>query len=57
MNNKGEHMKDKQFYFLLGFITAFMLAMVISCSFTPLEAGGSELGGSEWNPMYVKIVD
>ena len=50
-------MKDKQFYFLLGFITAFMLAMVVSCTMTPLEANSSEVGSSSWNPMYVKIVD
>ena len=50
-------MKDSRYYFLLGFMTAILVAMVVSCSFTPLEAGGSELGGSEWNPMYVKIVD
>ena len=49
-------MKDSRYYFLLGFMTAILVAMVVSCSFTPLEAGGSELG-TEWNPMYVKIID
>ena len=57
MNNKGEQMKDSRFYFLLGFMTAILVAMVISCSFTPLEAGSSELGSNAYNPLYVKIVD
>ena len=50
-------MKDSRYYFLLGFMTAMFVAGIISCT-TPLEASGSsELGSSEWNPMYVKIVD
>ena len=56
-NYKGERMKDKQFYFLLGFITAFMLGMVISCSMEPLSAVSSACGEESWNPCYVKVVE
>ena len=50
-------MKDNRYYFLLGFMTAILVAMVISCTVTPLEAGASELGSSSYNPLYVKIVE
>ena len=50
-------MKDSRYYFLLGFATAIMIAMIVSCSFTPLEAGGSELGSSPYTPLYVKVVE
>jgi len=50
-------MKDSRFYFLLGFMSAMLIAMVIVGCTSPLEAGSSELGSTEWNPMYVKIVD
>tara|TARA_Y100000310_G_scaffold211465_1_gene212188 strand:+ start:320 stop:457 length:138 start_codon:yes stop_codon:yes gene_type:complete len=44
-------------YFALGYFTALITILVVSCSYTPLEAGSSEIGSSEWNPIYVKIVD
>ena len=47
----------KYIYFAMGYFTALVTILVVSCSYTPLEAGSSELGSSEWNPMYVKIVD
>ena len=47
----------KYIYFALGYITAIATILVVSCSYTPLEAGGSEVGSNEWNPMYVKIVE
>ena len=50
-------MKDSRFYFLLGFMSAVLIAMVVVGCTSPLEAGSSELGSTEWNPMYVKIVD
>tara|TARA_Y100000310_G_C20493898_1_gene720580 strand:- start:373 stop:555 length:183 start_codon:yes stop_codon:yes gene_type:complete len=60
-------MKDKQFYFLLGymtaFITAFMTMLLISCSVTPLDAvsSSSETSGGcgeyEYNPCFVKVVE
>ena len=43
--------------FVVGVITALFMAIVISCTMTPLEANSSEIGSSSWNPMYVKIVD
>ena len=50
-------MKNKQFYFLLGFMTAVLFAMVISCSVAPLGASSDACGESSWNHCYVKIVD
>ena len=50
-------MKDSRFYFLLGFMTAILVAMVVSCSMTPLEAGLVGQGSSPYDPIYVKIVD
>ena len=49
-------MKDSRYYFLLGFMTAILVAMVVSCSMTPLEAGSSEIGSNAYNPIFVKIV-
>ena len=47
----------KKYYFLLGFMTAMLVAtIIIGCS-TPLEAGNSNCGEESWNPCYVKIVD
>ena len=45
--------------FVVGVLTMLFMAVVISCSMTPLDAsaGTGEVGSSEWNPMYVKIVD
>jgi len=50
-------MKDSRFYFLLGWCTAMLVAgFIIGCT-SPLEAGGSSCGETEWNPCYVKIVE
>ena len=43
--------------FIVGVLTVLFMAMVISCTMTPLEAGSSELGSNAYNPMYVKIVE
>ena len=43
--------------FIVGVLSMLFLAIVVSCSFTPLEAGSSELGSNAYNPLYVKIVD
>jgi len=50
-------MKDSRYYFLLGFMTAILAAMVISCTLAPLEAGSDVLGSSSYNPLYVVIVE
>ena len=50
-------MKDSRYYFLLGFMTAMLVAMVVSCSIAPLEANSSELGSSAYNPIYVHVVN
>ena len=44
--------------FIVGVLTMFFMAMVISCTMTPLEAGSSsgELG-TQFNPMYVRVID
>ena len=43
--------------FIVGILTMLFMAIVISCSMTPLEAGSSEIGSNPYNPLYVKIVD
>ena len=60
LNTKKRRIEMKDNFhigFIVGILTAFFMAVIVSCSFTPLEAGASELGSSSWNPMYVKIVD
>ena len=47
----------KYMYFALGYLTALVTIFVVSCTYTPLEAGSSDLGSTEWNPIYVKIDD
>ena len=49
-------MKDSRYYFLLGFMSAILIAMfVISCA-EPLSADICEPGSAEWCPMYVKVI-
>ena len=43
--------------FVVGVLTMLFMAIVISCSMTPLEAGASEIGSNAYNPLYVRIVD
>ena len=43
--------------FVVGVLTMLVMAMVISCTMTPLEASASEIGSNAYNPLYVKIVD
>ena len=50
-------MKDSRYYFLLGFMTAILVAMMISCTISPLGASNEDCGRYEWNPCYVKIVE
>ena len=47
----------KYMWFFIGYFTALVTILVVSCSYSPLEANASELGSNSWNPMYVKIVD
>ena len=48
---------NKQYYFLLGFATAMLVAtMIVGCTPT-LEASYSNCGEDEWNPCYVKVVN
>ena len=51
-------MRDDRFYFLLGWCTAMLVAgFIIGCTTTPLEAGGSNCGDSEWNACWVRITE
>ena len=47
----------KYTYFTIGYLSALATIFLASCTVAPLEAGSSELGSSEWNPVYVKIVE
>ena len=50
-------MEANRFYYLLGFMSAILLATVFVGCTSPLEAGSSQLGSSRWNPLYVVVVD
>ena len=50
-------MKDSRFYFLLGFMTAILVAIIIIINTEPLQAKTYELGSAEWCPLYVKVVE
>ena len=43
--------------FIVGILTMLFMAIVISCTMTPVEAGSSEIGSNAYNPLYVKIVE
>ena len=56
---KENKMKDNfHIGFIIGALTVLFMGLVISCNMTPLEASSSsgELG-TQYNPMYVRIVD
>ena len=44
-------------YFIMGFITALIMNLIVSCSVATLEASSTNCGEESWNPCYVKIVD
>ena len=51
-------LKNKSIDYIFGMITGVALMLALwSCTSNSLEAQSSELGSTEWNPMYVKIVD
>ena len=50
-------MKDSRYYYLLGFMTAIFIAIIVIGCTAPLEASSSNCGEEQWNPCYVKIVD
>ena len=50
-------MEANRFYYLLGFMSAILIAIVIIGCTSPLEAGASELGSSRFNPLYVVCIE
>lgn len=48
---------NKAIYFFIGYMTALLTIFMASCTIAPLEAGSSELGSSEWNPIYVHVIN
>ena len=51
-------MKKKSMDYILGMITGIALMLAVwGCTHNSLEAGGTELGSTSWNPMFVTIVD
>ena len=50
-------MKDSRYYFLLGFMAAILVAIIIIINIEPLQADYCELGRNKWCPLYVKIVE
>ena len=55
-NTKEKKMK-KYFYFLLGYIMAFMTMLFMSCSYSPLQADYNTPGHSAAFPLFVKHVE
>ena len=47
----------KYLWFFIGYLTALATIFMASCTVSPLEAGSSEIGSTEWNPVYVKVVE
>ena len=47
----------KYVWFIIGYLSALATIFMASCTYAPLEAGGSELGSTSWNPVYVHIVN
>ena len=55
---RRKKMKDNfHIGFIVGMITALFMAIVVSCSMTPLEAGSSEIGSNAYNPLYVHVTN
>ncbi len=48
---------NKYIWFFIGYMTAVATLFLASCTISPLEARGSEIGSSRYNPLYVVIVD
>ena len=49
---------NNMYWFTVGFCSAVLFAMMISCTISPLEASvNDECGQNEWNPCYVKVVN
>ena len=47
----------KYIYFALGYFTALVTILVVSCSYSPLQANWDTHGHSEAFPLYVKVID
>ena len=43
--------------FIMGIIFVLTSAIIVSCTITPLEADVMQLGATQYNPLYVKIVE
>ena len=50
-------MEANRFYYLLGFMSAILFAIVIIGCTSPLEAYSSEIGSSRFNPLYVVCIE
>ena len=48
-------MKDSRFYFLLGFMTAILVAIIIVVNIEPVQANYCAPGESQFCPLYVKV--
>ena len=55
---KGSRMQNKSLEFIVGVFFGVLIGITLyACSLGPLGADDYELGSTEWNPMYVKIVE
>jgi len=50
-------MKKKTTDYILGFITGVSMMFALWSCTNPLQATINEIGSTQWNPIYVKVVD
>ena len=55
--NRGMNMKKKTLEYVLGMITGISIMIAMYACTSPLQATIGDIGASELNPLYVKIVD
>ena len=52
-----ESKMKKYMYFVLGYLTALATILVVSCTYTPLQADYDTPGHPSTDPLYVVVVD
>ena len=47
----------KYIYFIMGYFTALITILFVSCTYSPLQANLDTPGHSKSFPLYVKVID
>ena len=50
-------MKKKTLDYIFGFVTGIAIMIALYSCTNPLQASNTELGSTQWNPLYVKVVN